>query len=207
MNSLKPFFFASLIALSSCAWAQTKISVCYNYSCAAETEITFSKAQLQKFKRKLNAASSSVLERKILANVLAEMYRISGRQSPIHVDKAGNANDESLNGSMDCIDHSTTVTRFLQLLVEIKALRYHQPLEPVMRSRFIFTHYSAAIEEKLPNWPKPRRSPLENSTDLPDEATPNRFAVDAWFVDHGEPPYIMPLEEWMNGGGPDLGPA
>ena len=26
-----------------------------------------------------------------------------------------------------------------------------------------------------------------------------RYAVDSWFLDNGEPPYVQPLEDWKSG--------
>lgn len=37
------------------------------------------------------------------------------------------------------------------------------------------------------------------------EAHPGaRFAVDSWFVEHGEAAIVLPLEEWLKGGGPNV---
>ena len=31
-----------------------------------------------------------------------------------------------------------------------------------------------------------------------------RFVVDSWFVNNGEPAVILPLDEWKKGAGPDV---
>lgn len=37
------------------------------------------------------------------------------------------------------------------------------------------------------------------------EAHPGaRFVVDSWFVEHGEAAIVLPLEEWLKGGGPNV---
>jgi hypothetical protein len=88
---------------------------------------------------------------------------------------------------MDCIDHSTSTTRLLKLLEARGSLRWHQVLEPEVRNwALVFpAHWSAAIEEKTGG-----------------EA--QRFVVDSWFVDNGQPAVILPLAEWKEGAGPDV---
>ena len=40
---------------------------------------------------------------------------------------------------------------------------------------------------------------------LPAEGNPGaRFAVDSWFVEQGEPAVVLPLAEWLDGGGPNV---
>jgi Tfp pilus assembly protein PilN len=86
---------------------------------------------------------------------------------------------------MDCIDHSTSTTRLLQMLEAYGFLRWHQVSEIDVRNwAFVFpAHYSAVIEEK---------------------ASAARFVVDSWFVDNGQPAVILPLGEWKKGAGPDV---
>jgi hypothetical protein len=88
---------------------------------------------------------------------------------------------------MDCIDHSLSTTRLLKLLEARGSLRWHRVLEPEVRNwALVFpAHWSAAIEEKTGG-----------------EA--QRFVVDSWFVDNGQPAVILPLAEWKEGAGPDV---
>lgn len=184
--------------------ADERISICFNYSCVAEAPARFSESQLAQAKRMLQAARSPVLERKVLAQVVGNLYRIAGRQTPVYADRGGNLADEAVNGAMDCIDHSTTTTRFLKMLAQRGWLRHHRVLEPARRTRgFIFEHYSAMVEELPPRWlPKQKRG---QRTEAPGVALPGRFVVDSWFVNNGEAAVILPLDEWLSGGGPDVG--
>jgi hypothetical protein len=47
-------------------------------------------------------------------------------------------------------------------------------------------HWSAVIEEKKTS------------------GEAERFVVDSWFVDNGQPAVILPLAEWKQGAGPDV---
>jgi hypothetical protein len=31
-----------------------------------------------------------------------------------------------------------------------------------------------------------------------------RYVVDSWYVDNGKPALVMPLQNWMDGEGPDV---
>ena len=70
----------------------------------------------------------------------------------------------------------------LQLL-EAGALRHHRVLDIARRTSWvIMQHFTAVIE---------------------DTESGRRYAVDTWFRDHGEPPVVMDMEHWKNGGYPD----
>ena len=167
------FFGASL---SACA--EEMLSVCFNYGCLNQAEVTFSPMQLDEVQALLADASDAMHERMLLAVVIGRLLGWAGQQSPIHVDRGGNADDEGISGKMDCLDHSTTTTRLLHMLERRGLLRWHQVLEPVLRRRIlIFDHWSALIEEK---------------------STAQRYVVDSWFRDNGQPAVIMSLGNWMN---------
>jgi len=195
-------------------WADEAISVCYNYGCAAEQLVTYSESQLAWAREMLISAATAEGERQRLALAVGQLYGWAGEQSPIWRDRGGNYADEGVQGAMDCIDHSTTTTRLLRLLEVRGWLRFHRVLEPVRRTRFvILEHVSALIEEVPPRWPPrdvpvgapPDYAPLSPGWDAPDAAAaPRRFVVDSWFVDNGQPAVVLPLEEWMKWGGPNV---
>ena len=58
-----------------------------------------------------------------LAETLGSLYAWGGEQSDIHNDRGGNYADDQVSGRMDCIDHSTSTTRLLHLLVRRGYLR------------------------------------------------------------------------------------
>ena len=167
------FFGASLLAC-----AEETLSVCFNYGCLNQAEVTFSQTQFDEVQALLADAADAQHERVLLAVVVGRLLGWAGQQSPIHVDRGGNADDDGVSGKMDCIDHSTTTTRLLKMLERHGLLRWHQVLEPVLRRRIlIFDHWSALVEEK---------------------STAQRYVVDSWFRDNGQPAVIMSLENWMD---------
>lgn len=191
---LLPLLAAVALPVATRARADESVSVCYDYGCAVQQQVSFSEPQLARVREILAAAATAAAERRALSEAVGRLYAFAGEQSPIRNDRGGNYADGGVQGSMDCIDHSTTTTRLLRLLERRGWLRFHRVLEPVRRTRFLIVqHWSALIEETAP-----RRS----EAGLP--AAPARFVVDSWFVDNGQPAVVLPLEDWLNGGGPHV---
>lgn len=221
-----------LTMLSSAAVASVspaRAEVCFDYGCSSEVGVRFDEDTMSRVKMLLGSPSDAAAEREAVVRALGELYRVAGAQSPIHADRAGNLLDAGVGGRMDCIDHSTTTTRFLQLIEERAWLRFHRVRDPERRQRFIFQHFSAVIEELEADLLASAHSPgivpdhvpillaLCDCKDVLDDVarpadgmagTPPRggarFVVDSWFVDHGEPAIVLPLAEWLKGGGPDV---
>lgn len=171
------------------ARADEQVAICYNYGCAAEARVRFSDAQLAEVAARLEQADSAVAERAIVAQVMGQLYRWAGEQSPIHADRAGDYLDFGVDGMMDCIDHATSTTRLLKMLEAHGMLRFHEVDVVRRRVRWLVAqHYSAVIREKQ----------AEAS------ATVLRFVVDTWFGEHGDPAVVLPLEDWLDGEGPNV---
>jgi len=178
-----------LAAMAGLASADEMVSVCYNYGCAAEEMAFFSDERLGIVGRMLATTKTPEQERAALASVVGRLYAWAGEQTPVRADRGGNVADDGDHGRMDCIDHSTTTTRFLDMLDERGWLRFHRVLFPERRVRFfVFQHYSAVIEEL---------GPVRD----PEHPRPERYVVDSWFRDNGRPAVIMPLEGWLAGDG------
>ena len=177
-----------IFAVSVTAGASEKIRVCYNYGCLAEDDVVFSDVQLGRVRDLLLDARSDAHERALLGVAVGWMLGWAGQQTPIRADRGGNYADDGVDGRMDCIDHSTTTTRLLRLFERQGWLRFHRVLEPVLRTNFlVFDHYSAQIED---------------SQVLAGEQ--QRYVVDSWYFDNGQPAAVMPLQEWLAGEGPDV---
>ncbi len=178
---------AAALVLAGLADADEQVVVCHGYGCLVQEEVVYSEARLDEVRRQLLAAGSAAEERERLALAVGQLYAWAGEQTDIRHDKGGNFADGDIPGRMDCIDHATTTTRLLRLLAARGDLRWHRVQEPEVRNfALIFpAHYSAVIET------------------LDDEAA-ERFVVDSWFVDNGQPAVILPLADWKKGAGPDV---
>ena len=174
-----------LLGLCLPVMADERLSICHGYGCLAQADVVYSEGQLGEIRRLLGAAVDAESERTMLAEAIGRLYRWAGEQSDIRNDRAGNYADEGVPGRMDCIDHSTSTTRLLELLAARDYLRWHRVEKPAVRYfALIFpAHWSAVV--------------TENASEDP-------FVVDSWFVNNGEPAVILPLDAWKKGAGPDV---
>jgi hypothetical protein len=169
--------------------AAAEVDICHHYSCLAQARIVYSPAQIEAIAALLRGADTPARERDRLALALGLLYAWAGAQSDIGNDRGGDFADDGVAGRMDCIDHAESTTRLLRLVEARGMLRFHRVLDPVRRLRFfVAQHFSAVIEEL----------PAEGSGEPP------RYAVDTWFYDNGTPAVVLPLDDWINGAGPDV---
>lgn len=164
-----------------------QLNICYNYGCNREARVSFHRATLSRLGARLAQAGSAGEERARLAEEVGRLYRIAATQTPVAADRAGNFLDGGAAGRMDCIDHATSTTRLLKALQARGWLRFHRVLEPARRTRFIFQHFSAVIEEVPPQ----DGEGIERAADGAPPA--QAYVVDSWFVDNGEPAVVLQI--------------
>lgn len=153
---------------------------CYNWNCKTPGVAHFSEPWLNKTLAPLREAKSPDAERVAVADVVRHFYTKAGEQLPIHADEPGNEEDETVDGRMDCIDHSSTTRNILSFLAYRKALRWHTIGPYAHRTLFLDSHYSATL--------------VETSEVANDDR--HIYTVDPWFVARGDLPAIQPVREW-----------
>lgn len=161
-----------------------RFSVCYDNGCRSLAEVSFSEAQSQEVESTLHpAAASAAEEREQLRDAIALMEQLVGRATGTSADK-GRTFNFSADGQMDCVDESTNTALYLTMFQRYKLLRHHRVVDRATRGWFVFgwPHVTAVIREI---------------------ATSARWAVDSWFLDNGQPPYVLPLEIWKAGWEPE----
>jgi len=128
--------------------AATQVEVCFNYGCQARATVEFTEGQIDAAAAGLAGARSAEEERQHIAEAVGRLYRLAGAQTPIAADRAGNFADQGVNGKMDCIDHSTTTTRLLEVLQARGLLQFHRVAPKARRTSLVlFQHFSAVVEE------------------------------------------------------------
>lgn len=211
--------------------ADGSFRICFDYGCHSERDVGVPGATLDAIRRQLQLAPDAAAERRVLAQSVGVLLAEAGRQTPVAADRAGNFLDQEVDGRMDCIDHSTSTTRILRMIEAHGWLRFHRVLEPARRTRLIMQHFGAVVEEAAPRRPEPARARAPGAPDYmavmlaqcdcaevmndvrrPDQSAAaadeadggNRYVVDSWFVDNGEAAIVLPLAEWLEGGGPNV---
>lgn len=173
---LPVLLFAASLPLSA---AERTIGICHEFGCKQRTEVVISDA----FARSLTPfftpqAASPTTERRQIAASIAYLEARVGDVTGTDRDIGGNYDPErDYPGQMDCIDESRNTTTYLRLLESLGLLHWHRPIGRRFRSPFLVDgHWTAVIEEKRSG---------------------QRYAVDSWYHDNGQPPEIQPLEDWL----------
>lgn len=222
---MRPVIALLLMGLCHTGWAATRVDVCFNYGCQAQATVEFSDAQIDAVSVGLAQATTAAEERQRIAEAVGLLYRAAGRQTPIAADRAGNFADQGVHGKMDCIDHSTTTMRLLEVLQARGLLHFHRVAPKARRTSLVlFQHFSAVVEEidaEPPSGGSTRVNvpdhvpvlmtlcdcppPTAERRALPAVASASvgaRFVIDSWFVEQGEPAVVLPLGDWLDGDGP-----
>lgn len=166
------------------------IEFCFNYGCEDTALVRFEADTLARAGELFAPVKTPAEERTAIARAIVLLYGIAGEQTPISADLAGNKQDEDVNGRMDCIDHTRTISRLLALFEKRGWLRHHTIVEePVHRRFFIFDHIAPALDER----PADEPAAAENTAT---PAPPTQTAVRAADVGPSSPKQaLMRFEE------------
>ena len=171
--------FALLLgALSVPARAAPYFVHCYDFGCKSTLEIRYDESRWKRIRAiMLEGRGDAYSEKQAIRESVAMMERYSGELAGTDLDKAGNYPGHDLPGQMDCIDESTNTFQYLVALEQLDLLRWHRVGEKQRRIVWFVSHWTATIVE------------VESG---------RRFAVDSWYRDNGELPFIQPIESWQS---------
>ncbi len=155
-------------------------NICYDYGCASLAWVKLSEDQWQQVSAVFAPpAATPAVERERIRRAIALLESIAGPMTGTAHDKGGTFAGFGQTGQMDCIDESTNTTIYLTMLQKYGLLRWHNVGDRSTRwLLFRWPHTTAVIEER---------------------ASGREWAVDSWFLDNGEPPFVLPLETWKDG--------
>jgi hypothetical protein len=161
-----------------------RFSVCYDNGCRSLAHAALTEAQWDQVQAAFHpAAESAAEERERLRDAIALMEKFVGVATGTWRDKGGTFNFTT-HGQMDCQDESTNTTLYTTMFIRHGLVRLHAVADRATRGwlLFGFPHTTAVIREI---------------------ATKALWAVDSWFLDNGEPPYVLPLRVWRAGWSPE----
>ena len=149
---------------------------CFDFGCKTTVEVQFSSSDWQAVRDEFSGTVvDAESERQAIRRAVARMERISGDIVGTSLDKAGNYPGYDLPKQMDCIDESTNTYQYLFALEQLELLRWHRIDLKHRRIVWLSTHWTASIRE------------IDSG---------RVFAVDSWYRDNGEMPYLQPIDEW-----------
>lgn len=126
------------------------------------------------------APRDAAAEREAVRQAIGRLEGIMGPKTGTAQDKAGTFGNGDWPGQLDCNDEAANSTTYMRLLQADGLLRHHEILDTTTRGGFlIFGRHSAAVIREV--------------------ASGERFAVDSWFYDNGQPAVILPLATWAAG--------
>ncbi len=158
---------------------------CTDYHCDEGETVSLSAAQWQEIRALFATTSNAQEERQQIRKAIALLETQVGAITGTSRDLAKNVAGAGLPGQLDCISESKNTTTYLRLMDADGLLHWHTVEERRLRHPWILDlHWSAVIR---------------------DTDTGQRYAVDSWFLDNGQPPYIQPLEQWLSGRAFDSG--
>lgn len=161
-----------------------RFSICFDHSCTSVETVSLNGEEWRRASAPLAvAASNASAERAAIAESIAIFEDIIGERLGTSSDRGGNFKGFGRPKQLDCIDESTNSNTYLLMLERYDLFRFHAVAKRSTRfGLFIgMPHTTAVIRE--------------NDTGV-------RYAVDSWFFDNGQPPYIVELEAWKSGHDP-----
>lgn len=166
-----------------------QLTVCHGNGCLDLGYLSLTQEQWQGLQNAfLPMAQSAEEERERLRHAIQLMEIVAGDATGTWRDKGGTFNGG--DGQMDCIDESINTTLYLTMFQKYGLMRAHTVENRTTRGWFIggWPHTTAVIREKTSDASMGRKL---------------LWAVDSWFLDNGEPPVVLPLEEWESGWEPN----
>jgi len=160
-------------------------NVCYNNTCANIATLSLRPEQWRHITDAFTPpARDAADEREKIREAIARMEIIVGWLTGTHNDKRKNDGYYSDGNQMDCIDESTNTTIYLMMLSKVGLIHFHTIEDRETRGYFIF------------GWP-------HTTAVIRDKQTGQKYAVDSWFLDNGNLPFVLPLQVWADGWDPE----
>lgn len=170
LRALNAFFAGTLLTLSGCVYYQkgppaahykefsTKppknntVTVCHAYGCKAQTEFTFSQADIAEIAdlmKRVRTDDTPFEERRALAYAIGWMERRVAPWVGTTTDRPSMDFAGSGDGSQqDCVDEATNTTSYLLVLERHGLIQHHQVEPPFAKDSLNkWTHWAALIKE------------------------------------------------------------
>jgi len=166
------------MATASASDEQLSFFVCTDYHCDTGETVSLTQDDWTEIRNLFPVGLSPEEERVRIGSAVALLETSVGAITGTWRDLAGNVDGSGRGGQLDCISESKNTTTYLKLLSDEGLLIWHSVENRHVRRRFFAPHWTAVIIDRMSG---------------------ERFSVDSWYFDNGEPPVIQPLEDWFEG--------
>jgi len=161
-----------------------KFNICHGGTCEYLADVSLEPEQWDRIKDSFINNRTAKQERNNIRDAIAKMETMVGKLTDTYNDKAENVSDKELNHYMDCIDESTNTTLYMTMMKQEGLIHWHT-IEDRENRGFFFN-----------GWP-------HTTAVIKDINTGSEYAVDSWFLNNGEQPFVIPLHEWNEGWRPE----
>lgn len=160
--------------------APARFNICFNHGCQSLADVSLTPGQWQEIRKLFSPEPVSPREERVrTAQAVGKLETLVGKLTGIDNDRGGSLAGLWMSNQMDCIDESTNTHTYLVMLKNDGLLKYHVPADSARRILpRIYLHATAVIREITTN---------------------QNYAVDSWFLDNGQPPFVVPLSTWRWG--------
>jgi hypothetical protein len=165
-----------LSLLLSSSWASPVFVICYDFGCKSHQNIEFSPEQWQQISVLFTSNRNADDEKESLREAIALMEAFSGELTGTSLDVGRNYSGTDIPKQMDCIDESTNTLQYLHSIEAFDLMKWHSVGLKKRRIVWFISHWTAVIEETI---------------------TKQKFAIDSWYRDNGQKPYIQLLANWQ----------
>ena len=157
-----------------------RVVICHGFACKFRTVIAFGPKDHAELRKIMGKVTSPEAERVAVARAVAWYEK---RIAPEAGTAGAKARSTELGdpSQIDCVESSLNTTSALLMLQRLGLLRYHRVEPYVSRMLFDFVHF------------------VHSTAVLTDLKTDQKWAVDTWVRNSGEPPDVRPLADWYRG--------
>jgi hypothetical protein len=159
----------------------SEFSICHGHTCRYFAHIGLSPAEWTNIESIFQKqADSPIQERENIRDAIAMFETIVGKRSGTANDLGETIEGIGNPGQMDCVDEATNTTVYLTMLQNGNLFHWHTVEHRASRGIMSFQvpHFTAVIR---------------------DNESGVKYAVDSWFLDNGQFPFIIPIDEWQAG--------
>ena len=156
-------------------------SVCHGHTCRFVTKVGFGGDEWKEVERIFHGDTGTPeQERDLIRAAIALLETMVGDRVGTVGDLGENIAGLGQEGQMDCVDESTNTTVYLTMLQNAGLFHWHTVENRISRGivSLQVPHFTAVITDNM---------------------TGVQYAVDSWFLDNGQPPFIVPVSEWRAG--------
>ena len=154
--------------------------VCSGYGCPVKQQVELTRSEWRGVRNTmLPLAETPQDEREHIRLAVARLEQLSGPLTGTDGDIGETFGANASRAQMDCLDEAINTANYLQMLDKAGLLLFHTPAGRARRGYLIdaWPHTSAIMRE---------------------DATGQLWVVDSWFLNNGNLPFILPVEEWSN---------